>query len=143
MGNPGEVEKTVINVKGVRKSSWEAAKRGSAQTGDSMGTFLSDVIDKHMRQEADAIQPPGLPPVKNVNNSGNPVDLPAVTDLLRVAVDAARLSGKPLPDHVRGLLHGLVNQQIRAARGMPAIPYRPKPPLHNPPTDLPTETGDK
>lgn len=59
--------------------------------------------------------------------ASNPVDLSVVTDLLRVAEEAAQLSGKPLPAR----LHGLVDQQIRAARGMPQIPYRPRAPIHN------------
>jgi len=134
MDNPDDGEWTIINVKKVRKASWEAAKRESAQAGDPMGLWLSDMIDRQVKHTADSILSPGLAPVKNGHELANPVDLPAVNDLLRIAVDNARLSGKPLPVQLRGLLHGLVNQQIRAARGMPAIPYRPRGPvtMHEP-----------
>lgn len=143
MDNPDQIEKTVINVKGVDKPAWEAARRGAAQTGDSMGKWLSEAIYMRGKIDAGAILSPGLASVKNGHESGNPIDLPTIANLLQTAVEAARLSGKPLPVRLRGLLHGLVDQQIRAARGMPQIPYRPRAPIHNGSTEPPTDSVDK
>jgi hypothetical protein len=67
-------------------------------------------------------------------------DLAAICDLVRVATDVARVTGKPMRGDLQGRLLGLVDQQIRAARGMPQIPYRPRAPVHNPPPELPTDS---
>ena len=64
MANPEDetaADKTTINVKGVRKSSWEAARRGAAQRGDSMGAWLSDAIDRRISREARQIELPSEP----------------------------------------------------------------------------------
>lgn len=71
MDNPDEADKTIINVKGVRKSAWEAAKRGATQQGDSMGTWLSDAIDQRAIRDSDQVKPPA----KNDGKKGNPAAL--------------------------------------------------------------------
>lgn len=58
MDNPDSSDRTVINVKGVRKSAWQAAKRGASQLDDSMGTWLSDAIDQRISRDANAVQAP-------------------------------------------------------------------------------------
>lgn len=58
MDNLDGDDKTIINVKGVRKSSWEAAKRGATQSGISMGAWLSDQIDQAERMAREGVQPP-------------------------------------------------------------------------------------
>lgn len=61
MDNPQDDDRTIINVKGVRKPAWEKAKRGSAQTGESMGTWLSGAIEIRAIHDASGIQSPGNP----------------------------------------------------------------------------------
>lgn len=68
MDNPDTDDKTIINVKGVRKPAWEAARRGAAQAGDSMGTWLSDAIDRRISHDATAIEGPA----NNRGEVGNP-----------------------------------------------------------------------
>lgn len=140
MGNPGEIEKTVINVKGVDKPAWEAAKRGAAQTGDSMGKWLSEAIFLREKIDAGAIQPPGLPAVKNGHNSGNPHDLTEDQRTARIQAVASMMQGLAAIKTATGRASGrdVVMQEVWALDRRP-----PRVLVHNPPTDLPTETGDK
>lgn len=72
MASPDDDDgKTTINVKGVRKPAWEAAKREAGQAGDSMGTWLSDAVEQRVSRNRDAVQPPANPAANPSDKSGN------------------------------------------------------------------------
>ncbi len=58
MDNPDD-DRTIINVKGVRKASWNAAARAASLSKDSYGQWLSDAIDLRLRMEAEGVKLPG------------------------------------------------------------------------------------
>lgn len=139
MGNPGDIEKTVINVKGVEKPAWEVAKRGAAQTGDSMGKWLSEAVYLREKIDAGAIQTPGLAAVKNGHDSGNP----AMTEdqrSARIQAVAAMMQGLAAIKTATGRASGrdVVMQELWALDRRP-----PRVLIHNPPTALSAEPGDK
>jgi len=67
MDNPAD-DKTIINVKGVPKTAWEAARRYAAQSGDSMGTWLAGAINCRIDYEEGRVKPPA----NNGHDDGNP-----------------------------------------------------------------------
>lgn len=50
---------TIINVKGVRKSSWNRATQAASLRKDPYGAWLSDTIDFRLEMEAKGIEAPG------------------------------------------------------------------------------------
>ncbi len=50
---------TIINVKGVRKSSWDAVCRAASHPKVPYGRWISDAIDFRLEMEAKGIQGPG------------------------------------------------------------------------------------
>ena len=77
MVRPATDDLTIISVKGVRKSAWEAARRGAAQSGDSMGVWLSDTIDRRISQGDSQITGPANPGSESVNPVLTPDQLTA------------------------------------------------------------------
>lgn len=113
MGNPADDDKVTINVKGVRKSAWEAAKRGSARAGDSMGTWISDTIDRLVKLEESSVLAPGLATVKNDDFSGNPGEPDGMTPdqvTARMLAEAALFQGKA------ALLQGIASVKTAGVR---------------------------
>lgn len=58
MDNPDD-DRTIINVKGVRKTAWNAAARAASLSKDTYGQWLSDAIDLRLRYDAGTVKPPG------------------------------------------------------------------------------------
>lgn len=51
-----EAEKTVINVKGVPKRAWDAARQHAMRANDSMGTWLGEAIDYRIAQDSGSVK---------------------------------------------------------------------------------------
>lgn len=58
MDNPDD-DRIIINVKGVRKSAWNAATRAASLSKEPYGQWLSDAIDLRLRIEAEGVKLPG------------------------------------------------------------------------------------
>ena len=94
------------------------------------GLTVPEWIDRAVHSQARLDRAESVFPPERPNSDGDAqTDLSAICELVRVAVDVAKVTGKPLRSDLQGRLLGLVDQEIRAARGMPQIPYRPMPPL--------------
>lgn len=123
MGNPEEAE-TTINVKRVRVTSWEAARKLAAKHGEHMGATLSRAIDQLAK--IDTLPREILPTVHAENQTGNPVNLgPDLVALLNAtAAIAAATNGKiGVVPGLRTLLETLVSE---TQRGLLAL--QPPPP---------------
>lgn len=117
MDNPEE-EETTINVKRVRVSSWESARKLAAKHGEHMGATLSRAIDQMANTD---ILPREIAPA---NPSANSVNLgPDLVALLNAtAAVAAATNGKiGVVPGLRTLLETLVAE---TQRGLIAV--RPK-----------------
>lgn len=59
-----ETEKTIINVKGVPKRAWGAARRSAMQANDPMGAWLGEAIDCRIARDSGSVKsanPPMTP----------------------------------------------------------------------------------
>ena len=125
MDNPEKPATTTINVKAVRESAWAAAKKGAAQQGDGMGTWLSDAIDQRVKRDANQIEMPGKPGA----NPGPIQGIPSLADLAGLMHSLGTMSqGLAALGATKGAPKGAARQTSRLIEGMvrelfgPALP---------------------
>lgn len=56
-----DIEKVVINVKGVPKPSWDAARRSAIQANDPMGLWIGEAIDCRIARDSGSVKPANPP----------------------------------------------------------------------------------
>lgn len=56
-----DAETTTINVKGMPKMKWEAARRSAIQANDQMGTWLGEAIDCRIARDSGSVKPANQP----------------------------------------------------------------------------------
>jgi hypothetical protein len=131
MANLKTEELTTINVKFVRKSAWEAAKRAKAHDdGENMGAWLSDAIEQRINREANQIESPADQAANPGRKPGNPPMTPdqmiaLMTSLAEMEQSAAAAKAVKLrtPPHLRATRE--LVQQLLVERGvLPARPQR-------------------
>ena len=116
MVNP-EDSRTTINVKSVRASAWERARKAAIQSGEAMGSWLSDTVDYRLDREGKTeIIAPGLPGANLPADAGNPaISLPDLASVLTTM----RALEVPIQKRVGRELNAMLYDYLRSGRGLP------------------------
>lgn len=119
MDNPEESE-TTINVKRVKVTSWESARKLAAKHGEHMGATLSRAIDQMANSDTLPREIPPFHPGNPIAISGNPAS--DLVPLLNAAAAVAAATGGKITV-VPGLA-ALLRDRVRAERGLPPSQLR-------------------
>ena len=120
MDNPDEA-KTTINVKAVSAKAWERARNCAGKHDETMGEWLSRAINRlaDLEEHGTTVEPPANPekPVRGFSAAPE-----AVAEMARGMAVLAQATGvMPAKRDVRRV-YGLMDEIVRAARGMPPRP---------------------
>lgn len=113
-------------IKGVRASVRRRALACATKQDQTMGEWITRAIATQENLEAGERILPPLLPGKDADTCPAPPAatasveaVMALSELIRTAVEVGRAGGLPVPKTVARQTYTLVNEQLRAARGLP------------------------
>lgn len=112
-------DETTINVKGVRKSSWNAATQAASLRKEHYGPWLSDAIDLRLRYDAGQVKPPGQDGEDAMTVDQRTARIAALAELAK-GLAAVKAAGSR-PNGISALSHGLAEVFADAPRRAPLI----------------------
>jgi hypothetical protein len=116
MDNPDD-EKTIVNIKGVLKRSWERTKIAADRNDETLGAWVSRALDQLADRETG---PREFPPAANLA-ANPPADarLGRLFDVMQHVGTLSAATGQPPPKRTVSRLYRLADEWSRAQSGMP------------------------
>jgi hypothetical protein len=118
MANPDDEPRQIVNIKGIRTTSWERARAASARSGETLGAWVSRALDQLAdRESGERFLPAATPPA-------NPANPAAAADL--AAIGAALMGLAQAGGTAQARVVREVNRAIFAQAGGQLAPRKPR-----------------